>query len=82
MPRGRPPNLPCNEARAAGLKIYSATNACDLCGGSACYVSNGQCVECTIAAAKARYRSLDPEALAALKSKDKERYARRLLRDE
>jgi hypothetical protein len=45
-------------------------------------VSNGQCVECTIAAAKARYRSLDPEALAALKSKDKERYARRLLRDE
>lgn len=78
MARGRPPNLARNEARAAGLRIYVDPNPC-FCGSDTKYVSNAQCVECLIAAGKAKYAALDPDAKAAVAARDHVRYQRRLL---
>lgn len=79
MPRGRQPNLPRRHARDAGHKTYAdPDNPCLICGGTARYVVNAQCVECVIARGKARYAALDFDALAALKAKDRERYLARL----
>lgn len=80
MSRGRPPNLPRNEARAARLKTYIDPTPC-FCGCQSRYTSNAQCVDCLIEAGKARYAALDDGALAAQKSKDRDRYLKRLVED-
>lgn len=72
MSRGRPPNLPRNEAREAGLKRFDGEPC--WCGCVTRYVSNAQCVECSIAAGKNRYAGLDPEGLAVAKARDHARY--------
>lgn len=78
MPRGRPPNAPRNEAREAGLKRFDGEPC--WCGCVTRYVSNAQCVECSIAAGKGRYAGLDPERLAAMKARDHARYLERVER--
>lgn len=75
MPRGRPPNLPRNEARAAGLKRFEGIEC--ICGCTSRYVSNAQCVDCSIAAGRDRYAALDEDRLAATKARDHARYLRR-----
>lgn len=79
MPRGRPPNVPRNEARAAGLRTYTDPEGC-WCGGTARYTSNAQCVDCSIAKGRARYAALDEAGLAELKAADHARYLARLAR--
>lgn len=77
MARGRPPNPPRNEARAAGLKVYVDPTPC-FCGSIRRYTSNAQCVDCSIAKGRARYASLDEQALAKQKARDHARYLRSL----
>lgn len=79
MPRGRPPNIARNEARAEGLKIYMDLAAPCFCGCEVKYVANSRCVDCAIAKGKARYAGLDDSALAALKARDRERYEARVV---
>lgn len=74
----RPPNPSRSAARAAGEKTYSDEQNPCFCGGVVRYTSNAQCVACAIAKGKDRYAGLDPDALAALKVKDRERYEARL----
>lgn len=80
MPRGRPQNIPRQQARDAGLKTYDdPANPC-WCGCSTRYVVNAQCVECMIAKGKARYAAMSEADRAALRAKDHERYVARLTR--
>lgn len=82
MGRGRPPNLPRQQARERGDKTYaSPDNPCDFCGGEERYVANAQCVGCLIAKGKARYATMTEAQLAELKERDRRRYAVKMGRD-
>lgn len=77
MARGRAPNVPRNEAREAGVKIYADPRLC-FCGSDRRYTSNAQCVDCAIAAGRAKYAALDDDERAAQRARDHERYLKRL----
>lgn len=80
MSRGRPANIPRNEARAAGHRTYVDPTPCFACGSVERYASNAQCVECLIAKGKERYAALDAAGLEQWKGRDRERYLKRLAR--
>jgi len=82
MPRGRRPNQHRVAARLAGEKFYDDPAECDFDGTHKRYVSNAACVACAIARGKARYASLDEDAIAVLKARDHDRYVQRLGKEE
>lgn len=74
---GRPANIEREQARAAGLRFYTAADACDRCFDDRRYVSNGQCVTCSINAGKLRYRALDPGQHEVRRAREHARYMAR-----
>lgn len=74
----RTPNVLRQDARAAGLKIYSDPQSPCWCGCESRYVANAQCVDCLIAKGKARYAAMTEDQLAAMKARDRERYLARI----